>query len=591
MRMVSPANPAARVACVHLFALPLERVESLGAVRSDVRGRKVLIAVSDEARAHRIHEGMTETEARARYPKLEVRDHDAAKDLVRLTTAAELLLAFGPVVEICPPSFLLVEIGRSKSALAKKLAGADEKTIADAIVRTLAKSGHRCRVTIAKDPDTGRSILEHLDRTAKKAKKTKQKTDVVIVPPGEERKLLARLPVTALLWTDLKSDPEGKKREALLSAHASLAMLGIEDVARLQTLPPAQVGSRFGEAGSLLMQRAKAERDRPLEAFIPSERLVEELELDREVDDLEPILFLLKRLFDQLEARLDARALSATAIDLTFLVEPSRKKETVHLRFARATRRASTMLKIAREKVSGALSGAVRVITVEASSPEKDRGAQLDLFTTYARRVEEVGELVSRLIAALGEQAVFTPAIEDTHRPEAAWSGKPFEIESAFLEPPALRPKREHSSSGTVRTVAADPAALETLPQVTESFKVTGEAGPQANLQRTSVEKWPKPIPRKPEDEPVPALPPRPLELLTTPEPASIAKNGDTGVLRWRGQRLPLVSVSGAERLECEWWTPAPLARDYVVAEATDGRRYWLFYEPNGRLFVHGIFD
>jgi hypothetical protein len=28
-----------------------------------------------------------------------------------------------------------------------------------------------------------------------------------------------------------------------------------------------------------------------------------------------------------------------------------------------------------------------------------------------------------------------------------------------------------------------------------------------------------------------------------------------------------------------------------VVAEAQDGRRYWLFYEPNGRLFVHGIFD
>ncbi len=433
-----------RIACVHLHALLLEPLlegpPKLSAVRSEIRGRRVLVAVSEAARAHRIHEGMTETEARARAPKLEVREHDPAKDFTRLCAAAELLLAFGPVVEVCPPSFLMVEIGRSKSALAKKLANADEQTIGAAIVRTLAKFGHQSRVVVAKDPDTGRSILEHLDRAAKKApKKTRARSEVVIVPAGEERRLLARLPVSALLWTDLRGDPEGKKREALLSAHASLSMLGIDVVARLQTLPPAQVGSRFGDAGALLMQRAKAERDRPLEAFIPPERLVAEIELDRETDDLEPILFLLKRLFDQLEARLDARALSATALDLTFLVEPgleheiedrelraasSKKVERIPIRFARATRRAGTMLKIAKEKLAGALPGKVRAIRVEASSPEKDRGAQLDLFTSSARRVEEVGELVGRLIAALGEQSVFSPE-NPGHAPPRARLGSP----------------------------------------------------------------------------------------------------------------------------------------------------------------------
>jgi protein ImuB len=607
--MVEPVN---RIACVHLYALPLERAfaavkaPKACAVRTELRGRKMLIAVSDAARAHRIQEGMTETEARARLPELKVRDHDPAKELSQLSAAAELLFAFGPVVEICPPTFLYLEIGRSKSALARKLRGADEKTIGEAIVRTLAKSGHQSRVVIAKDPDTGRSILEHLDRTAKRTR-TKPKKDVVIVPPGEERRILARLPVSSLLWTDPRSDPDGKKREALLAAHASLAMLGIEDVARLQTLPASQVGSRFGEAGSLLMQRAKAERDRPLEAFVPSERLVEELELERETDDLEPILFLLKRLFDGLEARLDARGLSATALDLTFVVEPGienqlddrklrprsqKREEKLQIRFARATRRAGTMLRIAKEKLGGSLPGRVRSITVEASSPEKDRGAQLDLFTNHPRRVEEVGELVGRLIAALGEQAVFSPQIRDTHRPEAAWGATSFDIERAFQEPPALRPKREHSTPREMRAIASEPASLEPLPELTGSLEVTGRTGAekvQDSLQ--TVEKWPKPIPRKPEDEPIPELPPRPLELLATPEPASIAKSGEAGILRWRGQRLPLVSLSGAERLECEWWSSSPVARDYVVAEANDGRRYWLFYEPSGRLYVHGIFD
>src|SRR5687767_12045863 len=138
--MVAPSPN--RIACVHLHALSLECIflaaeePKVCAVRSEIRGRKVLIAVSEGARAHRIHEGMTETEARARYPKIEVRDGDPAKDLIRLSTAAELLLAFGPVVEISPPTMLYVEIGRSKSVLARKLEGAGEQTIGEAIVRT-----------------------------------------------------------------------------------------------------------------------------------------------------------------------------------------------------------------------------------------------------------------------------------------------------------------------------------------------------------------------------------------------------------------------------------------------------------------------
>lgn len=618
---------SSRIACVHLPALPLEcafRKVSLDActkegrrdrkppqerlqgtvcaVRSDLRGRKVLVDVSDAARAKRVLAGMTQTEAKARHPKLVLEDRDPAKELEQLSVAAELLLAFGPLVEICPPGFLFVEIGRSKVALRES----SEQAIAQSITRTLAKAGHRSRVVITKDPDTGRSLLEHLHRT--EAKRT-----TIVVPPKEEKRLLGRLPIgTALLWTDIRRDPDGKKKEALRAAKASLALLGVEEVHRLQKLPASQITSRFGEAGATLMQRAHAELDRPLEAFVPPDRcLVEELELDRMTDDLEPILFLLKRMFDRLEARLEARARSATVLDLIFLVEPglanqidddevrprsSKRRETIQLRFARATRRAGTMLKIAREKLNGALPGSVQAITVEARSPEIDHGAQLDLFTNYARRVEEVGELVGRLTAALGEEAVFSPEILDTHRPEAAWGARPFEIERALEAPEAKRPERRLHTE-TKETVVPEAASGERLPQVSKSLTVTGRQtaglGAPARGRPKPKRSWPKPIPRKPEDEPVPQLPPRPLELLETPEPASLASEPGTegGVLRWRGQRLRLAGLHGAERLEGEWWTKAPLARDYVIAEGVDGRRYWLFYAPGGALYVHGVFD
>ena len=62
-------------------------------------------------------------------------------------------------------------------------------------------------------------------------------------------------------------------------------------------------------------------------------------------------------------------------------------------------------------------------------------------------------------------------------------------------------------------------------------------------------------------------------------------------VLAWRGRRAAVVGLGGRERLEAEWWTPAPVLRDYAVAELADGRKLWLFTTPAGETYVHGIFD
>jgi hypothetical protein len=85
----------------------------------------------------------------------------------------------------------------------------------------------------------------------------------------------------------------------------------------------------------------------------------------------------------------------------------------------------------------------------------------------------------------------------------------------------------------------------------------------------------------------LPPLPQRPLELFETPEPATLAM----GMLIWRGARHAITNLSGCERLECEWWTPSPIARDYLIADLEDGRRLWIFIAPDGDAFVHGVFD
>lgn len=745
-----------RIAAVHFFALPVESrfpvaLDEVGegpsprggrpelrAVRADLRGRSVIVDVSRDARREGIRPGMTATEARARLPELELRDRDAEDERSLLEGAAELLLAYGPLVEVSPPSFAFVEIGRSGPALEKLLeAEPTEERIARHIVGVMRRAGHEVSVAIAKDPDTARTVAAHLtelrrqsllgpprelrvrgraspkrvratrergaepevqrghppaggsrptsrsgrpapegpergrgrgasprgpsagereDRSApqgapprtsqrkaapepaeREVRESASMPAVVVVPGARELAFLARLPIEALLWTDPLEDPDGQRRERLRAVNSSLRILGIHDVARMKTLPSAQLASRFGDAGALLVARAFARIDRPLRPFVPPDRIAESYEVEAPLEDLEPVLFVLRRLCSRIEARLEARALAASALSLTFAIEPnletpieagaerpasSRRVVELPVSFARPTRKASVMIAIVREKLQGSLPGAVYGLSAEVKAPSADRGAQLELFSNHPKKLEEVGELVGRLEAALGSEAVFTPDIRDTHRPEAAWSRRPFEVERALEVAPVRRPRRPARALGYERTSASgtvpgdrvsEPRStymlpeLEALSSVAQMPACTGQEGSvEEALEALALEKraWPKAIQRKVEDEPLPLLPPRPLELFEPPIRATLGRGVGRAApegqrasseaapeLRWRGERVPLRSVSGCERLEAEWWTPAPLAREYVIAESEDGRRFWLYYDAEGTLFVHGVFD
>ncbi len=602
------------------------------AVREEVRGQRVLVSVSDEARRRGIRPGMKESEGKTRDLDLWVESRDIALEQARLDHAAQVLFTFGPEVEIAPPDLLFVEIGRSRRALAKRLKKKPEElteqVVAETIEKLMAKAGHRVSVAIADDPDTARTFAEHLSqrryavpavrgrlRRRGGRRPPEKKTKAIVEGPrieivADATASLSRLPLHAITWTDRRVDPDGVLQQQMRAAVSSLRLLGVEDVGRFLALPPSQVSSRFGEAGATMSRRARAEGRRPLRGYHPPERTIETFELDAITEDLEPILFVMKRLFDRLEDRLSARARAVRSLLVHFVVEPtmtarvehdahrrrsSKRTETIELRFARSTRRSSTMLALARERLGASLPGAVLAVTVEAASAETDHGAQLDLFRNHQQRLEEVSELVGRLQAALGEGAIFSPSIADTHRPEAAWKTLPFDIEAALEEAPEERPP-DRSGPQLVAPLAEQGGSKTSLPSVDAQLSVTSipDAIDERETTLDTKPAWPKPIHRKPEDEPLPPLPPRPLELLSTPERIKLSSKRsatEDGVITWRGRRYPVVHLGATERLEAEWWTQQPIARDYWVAEIADGRRLWLYAEPTGDVFVHGIFD
>jgi hypothetical protein len=342
---------------------------------------------------------------------------------------------------------------------------------------------------------------------------------------------------------------------------------------------------------------------------VAKEELIESYRFDSATEGFEPVLFVIKRLLDRLETRLLARGRAATALALRFVTDPNpdqdrsktskkrRGREQIEIPLARPMRSARTMLSLCREVIGGALSGAVWEVEIEAKLLVPEEGAQLDLFHQHARRIEEVEDLVTRLEVTLGEKAVFRAELRDTHRPEESWQPRPFEIARAFEPGPesgALRDKTRRAVHSLTRAMPR-----EALPEVEDTWVVEPSAEevaepieeqkPASRASKRRAQDWPKTVQRTIEQEPLPKLPARPLELLPEPERARL---GATELL-WREARLMVSGVRGRERFECEWWKDAPLDREYFIVEIEDGRRLWLFRTTSAseEVWVHGVFD
>ena len=602
-----------RYAVARLVALPVECAHPPHdapprprAVVVERRGRRLLVDADGAARRAGVTPGQTETEAKARCPDLDVRARAEAREQLRLETAAEALMAFGPEVEIQPPNFLALEIGRSRAALARRFEGRapGDADLGAEVRERLAHLGHRAVVAIADDVDTARTL------TAARVGPAFEPT-VDVVEPGRGATALAPLPVAALAWTDARFDPEGRLEAKLSEAAATLEALGLSRVRDLLALEGHPLPARLEEAGPVLARRARGEMQRPLQAHQPSERIVETFELDRGTDDIEPLLFVLRRLVNGVCARLDGRAESTASIRLRWVYEPgldhaiddralrprsSRRTEHVDVELARPTRDAATLFSVLREQVR--VPGFVRHVGLEATAAAADHGCQLDLFSRYPQKVEEAAALVSRLQARLGREAVFSPRIVDVHRPEAAWRPAPFDLDRALAEesPPAPRGSTVELARLPWSDRDRDDRAL---PRVDAQLSVTGDpAGPlsegpcapdaDADAGRAL---WPKPVPRRPDDEPPPPLPPRPTHLLDRPARVRWLRDAHGDALEVRGETVRIAHWSGFERFETEWWCSTPLQRDYRVARTEDGRELWLFQTPDGVTHLHGWFD
>jgi protein ImuB len=326
---------------------------------------------------------------------------------------------------------------------------------------------------------------------------------------------LAELPVTCTSW-----DPE--KLETL---HA----MGVTRIGELLRLPRAGIARRFGPRALLDLDIALARQAAPRRAFVPRERFRERCDFETEVETAAYLVKALEPLAGRCARFLRERQAGVQALELRF---KHRTAPLTRIRFGLASitgdrRRLTDVLVQKLSQVE--LAAPILRMELLSGPLQPLSAASLEVFAGLGVGGRDTApQLIERLRARLGEQAVYGICLVPEHRPEAAWQ-----------RVQALRLDSVLRAGAPLRT--AGPLGIE-------------EGGR------------------------------RPVWLLDEP-----SKLRASEVRQW--QEGQAVLEEGPERIESGWWDGKGIARDYYIVRRTGGARLWVFQERQSkRWYLHGVF-
>ena len=465
------------------------------------RGGKVVCACGVIAVAAGVAPGMALNSALALLPDARVLARDLRRERALLQAVAGMAVDFTPRVNVDPPDGVLLEVRGSL-----RLFGG---------VRQLcARIGEQLRA---------RGLAPRIALTPTRLASlwfARSGMEVVLRRPEALAGRLAALPLACTRW------PERSLQ--------SLATMGVRSVGECLRLPRDGFTRRFEPQMRLDLDRALGHAADPRAAFVPGERFAARRDLEPELADTERLQRACEPLIEELCTFLRGRGASIESLDLRLLhrdAPPTR----LRLRFAEPVTAAARIAALLRERLARTvLPAPVRTVRLRSGSLVEAREAAGDLFALDHRRASAVPQLVERLRARLGEEAVHGLCLVPEHRPEAA------QAENGVI-PVSRSPKGE----------GLRPNA-------------PGGRGQPAEVPGGTS--------------------PRPVWLLAEPQPLA----GDEQP-RYEGL---LEIEEGPERIESGWWDGRDVRRDYYVARTRAGARVWIFRErrtPRG-WFLHGVF-
>jgi protein ImuB len=200
---------------------------------------------------------------------------------------------------------------------------------------------------------------------------------------------------------------------------------GIHTLGQLAALNKEQLQIRLGNEAARLWERANATATRSLKFVQPPETFDESFEFDHEIETAEPLLFILRRFLEQLAHRLSTIYLVARELTLTITFSGAKADASAAHTYERTfkipqpTNDVDLLFRMLHTHLENFKSEHPIVAVALKAEPIRPVLQQFGLFETALRNPHQLYETLARLSALVGNDRVGTPALEETHRPDA----------------------------------------------------------------------------------------------------------------------------------------------------------------------------
>ena len=386
-----PAGPAARELwlAVHLPNYVLESLQPDAADPAVVvdleRGAKIVCDCDLRAAAAGVVPGMALNSALALLPGLRVLSRDPPRERTLLEGVASAALDFTPRVNLEPPDAVLLEVRGSL----RLFGGA--RRLCELLRQRLQARGLTPRLALTPAPLASLWFARAGE-------------EVALRRPGALAARLAPLPLAATRWP-----------ERVLQ---SLATMGVRTVGECLRLPRDGFSRRFEPRLRLELDRALGRAHDPRAAFVAAGRFIARRDLEPELIDTDRLRRVCEPLLGELCAFLQGRGASVDVLELRLLHREA-PATRLRLRFAEPVAAATRIMDVLRERLAcTVLCEPVRAIRVRSGPLVEARAESADLFALDRRRGAAVPQLIERLRARLGAQAVHGLCLVPEHRPE-----------------------------------------------------------------------------------------------------------------------------------------------------------------------------
>lgn len=487
-------------AAIYIPDLPLQAILRL---REELRAKPFAIIDAENrvihmtavARQEHVEFGMTPTQAMARCPRILLRARSAAQEDSAQTALIQTAAGFSPFLEATAPGVITINL----RGLAEFRDGSVGKLWPHRLINSIAALQLRAQIGIAHDPDVAFLAAAHAE-------------PIQIVENLEA--FLETIPI----------ESSGLPPHIL----EIVRRWGLRNIGQLRALGPDQLAARFGREIIAFLDRLAPARPRPLNWITPAPEFVETIELEKEIESLEPLLFLLRRFLDQLSHRLNSVHLVAGELKLKLTLAAG-DPHTRNLTVPAPTRDVTTLFRMLHTHLEN-LRAEAPIIAIELrAEPARAEQHQFGLFEASLRDPNQFFETIARLEALLGNDRVGSPRNEPSHKPDD------FRIE----------PPRFHDSS---EIAASTNPARVTIGLSLRRFR-----------------------------------PPLPAEVTV--------ENDKPAHLHSKTAKGKIVHASGPWRLSGDWWEPASAwSREEWDIRLQNGQAFRLFRDTD-QWRLDGLFD